>query len=280
MSRPRVITGVDDRGRPKAAWADPGPADTPAYGFMQPAYDATTIARRQATPEELAAARAREAEPRHLSTDNSRTVPVGLRSTAARPAGPTDAERMQASRQRGAERHVEVVAARRAPAPTPEPEPSPQEEPAMSDPKPLDTFEELAEAAAKASEAWASRQAAEIAWTIAQEALEAVLGEVDAILHPPAVLPGILAATAAHEPIVVAPREKPDVEPIDRSTSRTGEGQRPGQAAARDRRAAAVLAAMERHNGDRKAVAAELGMKTNALAMVLKHAQRRGPVPA
>lgn len=48
---------------------------------------------------------------------------------------------------------------------------------------------------------------------------------------------------------------------------------------ARDKaqRAAAVMAALERHAGDRRAAAAELGMKLNALSMVAKHAAGRVP---
>lgn len=50
-------------------------------------------------------------------------------------------------------------------------------------------------------------------------------------------------------------------------------------AAEKARRAAEVLAAVERHDGDRAAAAAELGMKANALAMVLKFAGARAGAP-
>jgi hypothetical protein len=64
MSRPRVITGVDDRGRPITEWA-PATVATQSYGHMEPAHVAT-VERRQATPEELDAAREREAAPSPL----------------------------------------------------------------------------------------------------------------------------------------------------------------------------------------------------------------------
>jgi hypothetical protein len=45
-------------------------------------------------------------------------------------------------------------------------------------------------------------------------------------------------------------------------------------------RAARVVAALERHGGDRRTAAAELGMKLNAFSMVLKYAERRTPPAA
>lgn len=99
--------------------------------------------------------------------------------------GGATADQLQASRMNGARRHIEVLAAAKAPR-TAASYRKPPEESTMPDPqpKPLDTFQELSEAAAAASEAWARRQAAEIAWEAAQRALEAVLGEVEQLLHP------------------------------------------------------------------------------------------------
>lgn len=48
-----------------------------------------------------------------------------------------------------------------------------------------------------------------------------------------------------------------------------------GEAAAKADRAAAVVAALARHGGDKRAAASELGMKLNAFSMVLKFADRQ-----
>jgi hypothetical protein len=69
-------------------------------------------------------------------------------------------------------------------------------------------------------------------------------------------------------------------EAVDRSRSRADEGQRRGQASARDRRAAAVMSAMGRLGDDMDAVAAELGMKKNAVAQIVKHARLRAGATA
>ncbi len=47
----------------------------------------------------------------------------------------------------------------------------------------------------------------------------------------------------------------------------------PGQAAEKAERARRVVEAVKRHGGDRRSAAAELGMRPNALVMVLKHAE-------
>lgn len=317
----RVVTGLDDRGRPKAEWRPigDGQGSTPAYGFMEPAYDATAIERRKATPEELAAARAREAEPSHLTVDTSRTLPVG--ALTSRPVGPTDAERLQASRQRGAERHVEVVMRRR---PDPELVPPPEEEPPVSeaptespanipetipspepDPVAVTQLDQLAAAAGRARIAREEKEAADTAWDVAREALARAYGLVEWIVEP---LPPQPDDDHAHQVMTIevpprpprvrienldgegrpmtteqaiasltVPRVEVAPEPIGGGPvrSRSGEGQRAGQASARDRRALAVMSAMERLGDDMGAVATELGMKKNAVAQVVKFARRR-----
>lgn len=169
MSRQRVVKGTDERGRPKATWADPEPDTARGYGHMEPAFTAT-IERRKATPEELEAARAREAEASHLVAPS-----LGRPSPAeARP----DAQ-MQASRQRGAERHVEVMAARK-PAPAPEP---PPEEEIVSEPRAdhaesipeldvVDGLDRIAEAANEARQAWSAKVNADATAAVATEAWE------------------------------------------------------------------------------------------------------------
>lgn len=53
-----------------------------------------------------------------------------------------------------------------------------------------------------------------------------------------------------------------------------------GEAEEKARRAAECLAALERHAGDRAAAAAELGIRPNAFAMIVKHAALRETVGA
>ncbi len=53
---------------------------------------------------------------------------------------------------------------------------------------------------------------------------------------------------------------------------------KPAEEREKAERLARVMAALERNGGDRKAAALELGMKVNALAMVVKFADRRAPV--
>lgn len=310
MSRPRVITGTDERGRPKAEWADPEPDVARGYGHMEPAI-AGTVERRKATPEEMAAARAREAEPRHL-TVASLGKPVGLRSSLG------DQARMQASRQRGAERHVEVVAGGRAAA-VRRPSPAIEEEAAVSEPTKdysetipgavvvgpapsleprADTLAVLADAVGAAAEAWADALRCEhladeatVRWAQARAALDAAYRALD---NPPAApepeedvdheaaTANLIRALRDADAGAKAARADAAPEPIGGgpARSRSGEGQRHGQASARDRRAAAVMSAMGRLDDDMGAVAAELGMKKNAVAQIVKFARQRAGAEA
>lgn len=270
----RVVTGTDDRGRPKAEWK-PEPVAAAPYAFMEPAV-ASPIETRKATPEELAAARAREDEPQHLTTDNRRTAPMGALPAPARP--PMRNEGLRAV----FERHP-------ASTPVPEPPPAIQEEPPVSEvpaniPEIIPSVDVEALAAARGDGEWSAigiladavlemieadteRAMAATRWINARAALDAAYKGLDS---PPALYAAPISGSASSA-------DRTSIEPvsIDRSKSRAGEGQRPGQLAARERRAAAVMAALERHGGDQKAAAAELGMKTNAIAMVVKHARRR-----
>lgn len=198
MSRTRVVTGADDRGRPIATWADPE-APRPGYGHMEPAM-VSTIERRRATPAELEAARAREAAPSHL------TVAGG--GLAKRATGPhiATAEHMQQSRMRGAARHVEVVAASKS---TPArrdwnghapkaPAPAIEEETTVEDAgqdltaeSPTDpvyaTLAILTDAVVAAAEAWTEKLQAEalvdqanLTWLQARAALDAAYRALEA----------------------------------------------------------------------------------------------------
>lgn len=260
MSRQRVVEGTDGRGRPKARWADADSDKARGYGHMEPAF-VSTIERRKATPEELEAARARETEPRHL------TAPSLVRPTPVLPSPNVQAQ-MQASRMNGADRHIEVMAARKAaPPPEPRPEPSPEEETvseaaqdlSTESPQALelveDTLSVLAEAVVEAIEAQTARIEAETRWLNARGALDAAYQALD--------------VPSPSLPLPIAQMPSPA------RRSRTGEGQRPGQSSERDRRAATVMSAMERLDDDMDAVAAELGMKKNAVAQIVKHARLR-----
>jgi hypothetical protein len=282
VSATRVITGVDDRGRPKSEWRPiPGADAEPRYGHMQPAYDATTIQRRKATPEELAAARAREEEPTHLTT-----VVIGKAPLLV----PHDADREAASRQRGGQVNRERVAARTAASYRPKPARPPEEEPPMSltieeHEVELTTLDRLALAAAEASRTHQAKEAADTAWDVAREALARAYAEVEDLVEPLPPQPDDdhthYVLTVPQLDDAVGRRLMPNVEELPTPIgggpvrSRSGEGQRPGQASARDRRATLVMESMARHGDDMGAVAAELGMKKNAVAQIVKFARRR-----
>lgn len=257
MSSTRVITGTDDRGRPKSEWRPLAAAEEPRFGHMEPAYS-TTVERRRATPEELAAARAREDEPSHLVAPTMAKPPTVVVSTIS-----------QASRLRGGQ--VTGALTRKH---DPKPQPSPEEEPTVSEPPadipeiiPVPTLEAdagflaLAEAAREVAYADAAAKAAQEALQIARDRLQAALTGV-----------GLGSSTDAAPS---APLGKPPRAGGGPVRSRVGEGARPGQASERDRRALAVMSAMERLGDDMGAVAAELGMKKNAVAQIVKFARRR-----
>lgn len=259
MSQTRVVTGVDDRGRPKSEWRPtPGVDAEPRYGFMEPAHSAP-IVRRQATPEELEAARAREDEPSHLVAPTIAKPPTAVVSTIS-----------QESRLRGGAVTAELY---RNPAPIAEEERAVSEAPAdiprITPDDQLDRLRELEEATRAAGDAWIAKQAAEVSAAAAREAWDAAhelltkkaFAAVDGV---------VLDAVPVPLYAVGGP-----VEPKPAPRTRTGEGQRPGQASARDRRATLVMDAMSRHGDDQGAVATELGMKKNAVAMVVKFARRR-----
>lgn len=269
MSQVRVVTGVDERGRPKSEWRPVGDGTvvTPAYGHMQPAYDGTTIERRRATPEELAAAKAREEEPSHLVAPTMAKPPTVVVSTIS-----------QASRLRGGAVTGEMT--RKAPAARTaasyRPKPSPEEETAVSEgPADIPTivpeatpdadagFLALAEAAREVAYADAAAKAAQGALQIARDRLQAALTGVGLGSST-----GGRAKHASDHPEADTYRGGP-------VRSRSGEGQRPGQASERDRRASLVMEAMGRLGDDQGAVAAELGMKQNAVAQVVKFARKR-----
>lgn len=273
MSRERVVVGTDDRGRPISRWDDT-PAEAAPYGFMEPAY-ATTVERRQATPEELAASAARDMAPGYLG--QIKKPPTGLFTTP---------ELMRASRMRGTQRSHEVVAAARA-TPTqqewnghgPKFEEATMDEPPVvshhsadySGPitrgSPLTT---LSDAAAIAHEKLAAVRDAEQAWEVAREALAAAMVECFAVIGSP--------ATPEPEREPEAPDDEP--EPAKALRQPGHHDSHPGQSAATAERAARVTEAVARHGGDRKAAAAELGMRPNAVAMVMKHADRRAEATA
>jgi DNA-binding CsgD family transcriptional regulator len=181
MSRERVITGTDERGRPQSRWADPEPAASEPYGFMEPAHTAT-IERRKATPQELEAARAREADPTHLTVASIAKPSVAVTR---------DDAHMQASRMNGAARHVEVVrrAGARKVAPTPEEkivsEPAQDVTTETPEPPAVDVgLDRLATAAESARVAWDAKAAADTAWDIAREALAVAYGSVADLVEP------------------------------------------------------------------------------------------------
>jgi hypothetical protein len=266
MSRQRVVVGTDDRGRPKTAWAEPEPADERRYGHMEPAYDSTTIERRQATPEELAARQAASEPPMPF-----RTAPV----VPKRATTPAD---VQQSRLNGARRHVEVLAERRAAVPYEEVPPMPAPLPAVA--RAEATLDDVIAARRAADAAFLAKQAAVEAWVTARTALEEVaakaatdferaMEELQRILDQP---PGdagdrIVAFAAAIPTAATKPSSKPKA-----AKKPGGDAQRHQDA---DARALEVIAVLERHGGDTKAAGDELGVRGNVVGRIVSSYRAR-----
>jgi hypothetical protein len=148
----------------------------------------------------------------------------------------------------------------------------PKEGPTVSDD--LSPLERLSEAARRAHEAHEEKLVAEEAWRVAQEALTIAWRDLPPeVLDWSRILPSgaTPASTSLHlvarTPAPIAPA-KPKRQP-GRHPSKASEAKEKAE------RAEKVMAAMERLGGDQRAVAAELGMRPNAVAMVVKHARAR-----
>ncbi len=276
MSRRKIREPGPD-GFPVSRWEDAPELTPPA--LFEPAYPPGPIERRYVTPQ-----------------------PANGRQRPTSPAYDT-AARIARSRANGSRRHVEIAAAARRAA-------AAQEEPAMPatpDPSVLTPLERLAEAARTAHDALEEKTVADQAWDVAREALEAAWDALEGILgpqpEPPDRLPrqdivlsdgssmlvralvravGASAHSDGAPETIAALREigeavvanAPKAAPA--TPSRTGRhGSRPSEEHDKTERASRVLAALERHGGNERKAAAELGMKLNALVMIAKHAGRR-----
>lgn len=165
MSRRRVITGTDDRGRPIATWEDVASVDEPRYGHMEPAYDARTVERRPASDED----RARWA---------SETLPAPRQAAPATKTPPKDRytpDELQQRRQRG------QAAMRAAIAPPPPREELPVTEPATDVPElAAGPFTDIAAAAIEAAHRQEAVTAARIATEAAEKAYQEALTALEA----------------------------------------------------------------------------------------------------
>lgn len=299
MSRQRVVTGTDARGRPTSTWADPEPDTARAYGHMEPAHTAT-IERRKATTQELEAARAREVAPTHL------TAPSLARPS---PITPHTQDQMQVSRQRGAQRHVEVLAARKTVIPSPAPS-HPEE--IMSEPRAdhsyaipeldvIDGLDRVAVAANDARQAWSAKvntdaaaAVATEAWEQAREALDAAYRAFDGHLTivSAELVDALEAAVAEVEAVPeseqLRPTDRPSAAPSAQLPTSIGGGPEPRRFPTKPRleelpltpRQEQILAATVRLDGDRKAVAKEFGLKAyQSVDIALEVAGKKGRLP-
>jgi len=154
------------------------------------------------------------------------------------------------------------------------PEPSPTEEEPVSDaaPNPLMTLSEAAESAADAHR---TKLLADEAWEEARGALTAAWADVGPIVAPadPVEALGELVDVTerATDAGVVAKAEAP----VATFGFRKRSPSKAQKAREKIERAERVMAAMARHGDDVSAVAAELGMRANAVVMVAKHARAR-----
>jgi hypothetical protein len=83
-------------------------------------------------------------------------------------------------------------------------------------------------------------------------------------------LPKIALRETTADRMAIVPREEAMIAAGKRQARHPG---KPGEVEEKAKRAADCLAALERHGGDRKAAAAELGIRGNAFAMIVKYAQ-------
>lgn len=237
MSRKRVVVGTDDRGRPITAWGEPEAVDEPRYGHMQPAWSAP-IERRIATP----AQRRWNGGPIQAAIAN----PTTTREEPTMPASPPQTAQEPTAGSTGADVQ-------------------------------LDRLTVAAEAARRA---WDAVAVAQTAWQVASEDLARAYADVAWILDvpPPDVIsPPVVAAAAVKGNTAAQSRANGTAAMLARRAPKTKPepGAKARETKEKADRAARVMAAMDRLGGDQRAVAADLGMRTNAVAMVVKHARAR-----
>jgi hypothetical protein len=221
------------------------------------------VERRRATPEELARLNQATAE---------RPVAPGPSMHLLRPAAAV----MEESRRRGAERHQEVMAARRAvasPAPTALEE-APMTPAALSAPLPCADCLHAPVCALKATlEDLGPLEPVQVIDRGLTAVATAYRIECDHHL--------VSLKAVEREPIRAEyPGESWRTAMPDGAREHRQPGRHPayqGEAAAKAERAAQVIAALARHGGDKRAAAEELGMKLNAFSMVLKFAAQHQP---
>lgn len=244
MSRKRIVVGTDERGRPLTAWAEPEAADEPRYGHMQPAFSAP-IERRLASPTQRAW--------------NGGPIQAQLAATPPTREEPT------------------------MPETPPQAAQEPSAGPAGADVQ-LDCLSVAAEAARRA---WETVAVAQTAWQVASEDLARAYADVewlldvthaDVVALPPAAAPpkgNTAAQSRANGTASMLAKRAPKASPTVNAP-----GAKAREAKEKADRAERVMAAMERLGGDQRAVAADLGMRANAVAMVVKHARARAEANA
>lgn len=153
-------------------------------------------------------------------------------------------------------------------------------------------LDRLTVAAEAARRAWDAVAVAQTAWQVACDDLARAYAEVawlldethrDVAALPPPVARIRLesgeiakgntpAQSRANGTASMLAKRAPKAEP----KPRVAPGAKAREAQEKADRAARVMAAMARLGGDQRAVAADLGMRANAVAMVVKHARARG----
>ena len=271
--------GASDSGRAMVARL----SDLTTASLSPSAGAAAVVERRMAT----------EAQRAHWRTPAAAESPIA--PVAVRRPALDSPEHLQASRMRGAARHVEVITARRpTPAPPPE-EPVMDAEPAPAAPEPEDPVDPFAtalwavrDAADEAAEAWSLRIEAEGRWRAAEAALRAsvealaapvrpdVLAAIDEFvasqstpLEPPASAADASSESGpepAEKPVVVAPRRQ----------AREPRGNRDAGLSARQAKAIELLT-----SGKTRAEAArDMGVSYQTIDGLIEAAAKKGLVPA
>lgn len=305
MSRKRVVYGQDAKGRPLSRWEDP-PAE-PAFGHMQPAFETSAIERRQATKAELADREEQRQE--HEAAIATEAGIVVLRSLPDNPRAhpwrlPVRAEEepvvIETVSEPVIEDQVDAGPAQSGSVPA-------DDLPASTATREIRPLHELADAAERAAAAWDRLQEHDrlrvtlvADWTRSREALAEWWEESDTILGArqsvttirtwPATFktepqkdPDAYYAPVPPEVVAVDPEQvAAEVEAawaerqaVEAPTPEAGGG--PGLLTVHEQR---VLASTVKHNGDRKAVATELGFNhVESVDGALEKVGKKGALP-
>lgn len=156
----------------------------------------------------------------------------------------------------------------------PETPPPTVQEPATALPGADVQLDRLTVAAVAARRAWDAVATAQEAWQVASDDLARAYADVAWLLDTPAAVAAERIRRVLTAPVKGnTPAQSRANGTASMLAAKAGSKHGTQEAQARAKRAAQAVAALERHGGDTRAAAAELGIKTNAFVMIVKHAK-------